>query len=1038
MKRTVLSGLIATAILGGFPSFTVANTVANISTSTESVSASVSVTPGAWYSSFVINLNNSAGQDVDLAGLQVEVAVPENGEISSVWGNWPSSYSVEAKGQKSGKKVFLITHQASSVTMQAGASTTISGGVSSSDGVTIEAQDVQVLSVTLKNDPAVTGKVTVNAPSAPHSSLGHAGVLVEGEGYSEQFSLPWGTSLDINNLQDGLYTVTPLTVTSDKGYAHGKSSIDIEVDAGQVAPTAYFEYQPFIAYAQIDVIVPSIPNLTQSVTTTVRIKNSQTQQEVKQGTVTFGQTLHIEKLDDGSSYDFHFDPITVNNQQHQLSDVNNVGATADSINEITTQLSSRQIDDADLVTVATHISGLPADVDSFTLKLISPSASYFMTLTSDATSLPYKIANGQYQVAVADAEHGGVNYVLANQTQLTVSGQDTVLNLAFKNGVKLAVKGFPDFVANGTVTNDSEAVTKSIGDTKVDAIFKYAGFSGSGDPGVILEKSSLPLHRTMANAKLASSISGKHVLPVMVVYTANASGGATWGDLTDQELLYKHYATFITQAWAAQEYAQGNGHSPMSFVLNPDFLGELQKNASHVDDLNRAGAVDVNAQLANALGYMQQTYGYQPSGSVPSFENTLNGYIQSLNYIMKVMAPDVSFGWQINLWAVGSANWVHSSDDQSVAMGQRVGDFVNQLQVYSQQYKPDYIVFDKYERDGFGSEAIGNYAYNATSWQRYLDYVKTISDAVDAPAMIWQIPGGHIPTQEEGTSLIQSNHQASGGTFFMGDDRINADIDTVYTGLLDKPLNAAVYNGASNVRQLLDKDAGYDWSYRRMAELPEHNVFSLFWGGGSTTSVVSIGSNGDDGGWLKSKVADYVSAPTCLTGVDCDGSIWGGGGTPPDPTPDPDNRAPVISLIPTWVVAGGETLEISASATDTDGDVISYQWQVPAQLTVVSGLNEPTLSVTAPAVATQTSYTVSLTASDGKTSTTKATQVTVKASSNSDDKCSHLEFYQDGQQYQPQQEVRYLGNHYQAQRWTDVGKAPDQPWTGWKLLGSCK
>lgn len=143
--------------------------------------------------------------------------------------------------------------------------------------------------------------------------------------------------------------------------------------------------------------------------------------------------------------------------------------------------------------------------------------------------------------------------------------------------MSLAVKGFPDYVANGTVTNDSEQTTNEIGATKVNAIFKYAGLSGSGDPGVILAKDELPLHRTYANAQSASDLSGHHVLPVMVVYTANASGGASWTDLVDDELLYKHYATFITQAIAAQEYAAGDGSSPMSFVLNPDFLGELQK-----------------------------------------------------------------------------------------------------------------------------------------------------------------------------------------------------------------------------------------------------------------------------------------------------------------------------------------------------------------------------------------------------------------------------------------------------------------------------
>ncbi|EOX4832600.1 MULTISPECIES: hypothetical protein [unclassified Vibrio] len=148
------------------------------------------------------------------------------------------------------------------------------------------------------------------------------------------------------------------------------------------------------------------------------------------------------------------------------------------------------------------------------------------------------------------------------------------------------------------------------------------------------------------------------------------------------------------------------------------------------------------------------------------------------------------------------------TDDQSADKGKEVANFVNSLDVYTGTYQPDYIVFDKYERDGFGSEAIANYAYNATNWTRYLSYVKTISDGVESPAMIWQIPGGHMPTQDEGNTLINVEHEAPGGSYFMGDARIGTDINNVRTGLLDKQLNPTTYNGASNVRELLEKDAG--------------------------------------------------------------------------------------------------------------------------------------------------------------------------------------------------------------------------------------
>jgi hypothetical protein len=44
------------------------------------------------------------------------------------------------------------------------------------------------------------------------------------------------------------------------------------------------------------------------------------------------------------------------------------------------------------------------------------------------------------------------------------------------------------------------------------------------------------------------------------------------------------------------------------------------------------------------------------------------------------------------------------------------------------------------------------------------------------------------------------------------------------------------------------------------------NVFSILWGGGSTTGIGSIGTNGDDDQWLATKISEYYSnAPVYKT-----------------------------------------------------------------------------------------------------------------------------------------------------------------------------
>ena len=45
---------------------------------------------------------------------------------------------------------------------------------------------------------------------------------------------------------------------------------------------------------------------------------------------------------------------------------------------------------------------------------------------------------------------------------------------------------------------------------------------------------------------------GRAVMPVMVVYTANASGGSAVSDLQDEQRLRNHFGSFITQCLAAQ------------------------------------------------------------------------------------------------------------------------------------------------------------------------------------------------------------------------------------------------------------------------------------------------------------------------------------------------------------------------------------------------------------------------------------------------------------------------------------------------------
>ena len=76
--------------------------------------------------------------------------------------------------------------------------------------------------------------------------------------------------------------------------------------------------------------------------------------------------------------------------------------------------------------------------------------------------------------------------------------------------------------------------------------------------------------------------------------------------------------------------------------------------------------------------------------------------------------------------------------------------------------------------------------------------------------------------------------------------------------------------------------------------------------------------------------------------------------------------APTVSVPATQQVTAGSQVTIVASATDADSTAqqLSWNWKVPADLTVISGINSNTLVVSSPATAETKSHSLSVTVTD--------------------------------------------------------------------------
>ena len=92
----------------------------------------------------------------------------------------------------------------------------------------------------------------------------------------------------------------------------------------------------------------------------------------------------------------------------------------------------------------------------------------------------------------------------------------------------------------------------------------------------------------------------------------------------------------------------------------------------------------------------------------------------------------------------------------------------------------------------------------------------------------------------------------------------------------------------------------------------------------------------------------------------------------------PTNKKPVVSVSSSVSVNSGESITVTASATDADNDPLSFSWNADSAL-VVSGQNSASLVITAPTVTADTQYVATVAVSDGQATVNRDVVVNVIA-----------------------------------------------------------
>ncbi|GEM76587.1 Ig-like domain-containing protein [Vibrio sagamiensis] len=170
------------------------------------------------------------------------------------------------------------------------------------------------------------------------------------------------------------------------------------------------------------------------------------------------------------------------------------------------------------------------------------------------------------------------------------------------------------------------------------------------------------------------------------------------------------------------EQAENAGTS--SLIISSDVLDKVTQ-----DKGNSIGSVAVKQALTNALTLTGSSI---DSAAVNALSDDVKGWAQAHNLILTTLAPQAKFGWSLN---IGDFAFDTHSGRQSVwdAASVYTAELLSKFGLYQLDAttKADFLAFTK-----SGATA----ALTSEQWHNALEYVKQVTDYVEAPAMLANIP----------------------------------------------------------------------------------------------------------------------------------------------------------------------------------------------------------------------------------------------------------------------------------------------------------
>lgn len=706
--------------------------------------------------------------------------------------------------------------------------------------------------------PDTSGTVNVSVAAAPDAALASVAqtvTLTQGQLIQTVSGLPGSTTP--SSVMEGTYvaTVVDLATADETTIAATQvSPTTVTVTMGQSTDMTV-TYGAVSKCSAIDIVLGDVPELSgEQLHVTVKDGSNKVLADFYS---LCGKTTSLRRLPPSGSAVVSIDTTTINNVAYSFaaqslelsSKLFTVTFSQDNVHIL-------DIDTTGFVKLPVVVSTDVSLASTVSLRLRSASGLYTQAVTAQAgtTNFGASVAPGTYTVSAPNFLASGTIYFVNGASSLTVAADgSTTLPLGIVKGANLNVRGFPSFLSFGGCADLTASNTADFVAARASSLFKYAGTDGAGDANTNLSDDQATRYTISTARSVEAQLNdGNPVLPVMISYTCNLSGANVATKLADTTGLANSFGNYILSLSIANSNIDASHAVPAGYVVNPDFIGACQQ-----EGLSASYAMSVRAPLQTALDYRSV------SATIPStITDDIGGYVKAVNWLTRTVAPAVTFGWQVNLWGVGSSNWVYDSGDEPETSAAKTVEYVNSLGVFAADAAADFMAVDRYEADDFTVRSYANsYCYGPNEWPRFFRFCSALAQQLAVPIMPWQIPASHTPLVGDAVNDdFDLQHWGTGGTYMFGDAGLGSDYNNVNSKILDFEFPVSYpFMGATGA-DVFKRGVPFDWTNPAYATFPLQGIFAVLLGGGSTTGISS--TVGDSTSWVRDKTSLYMTTGT--------------------------------------------------------------------------------------------------------------------------------------------------------------------------------